>query len=154
MTTTVYLAAIGYRILAIAAGFGFAFFGYRLFRLGVFERAGDLKAAWGDRKLALKQAAPGTFFAVSGVIVVCVSLWRQVELSDEIVRKAGADRSNILDAWEEQNEVATAVEQLLDAGAESLDESKKQAIREWVERHKQKIVVEQKAQEDPDKKAA
>lgn len=43
MTTAVYLAAIGYRSFVIAVGFGFVFFGYRLFRLGFFQMAGDLK---------------------------------------------------------------------------------------------------------------
>ncbi|MBS0261392.1 MAG: hypothetical protein JSS02_05500, partial [Planctomycetes bacterium] len=50
---------------------------------GVFERAGDLKAAWGDKHLTIKQAAPGTFFAVFGAIIVTVSLCRPVLFKEE-----------------------------------------------------------------------
>jgi len=39
-------ATIAYRFSVVAIGLIFAFLGYRLFRLGVYEKAGDLKATW------------------------------------------------------------------------------------------------------------
>ena len=58
------LMVILFRTIMIGLGFGFAYLGYKLFVKGVYERAGELKAAWGDKNLVLKQAAPGTFFAL------------------------------------------------------------------------------------------
>jgi len=55
-----------YRTFTIACGLAVIYLGYLLFRVGVYEKAGELKAAWGDRHLTLKQAAPGTFFALLG----------------------------------------------------------------------------------------
>ena len=63
-----------YRISTVAAGLAIVFMGYRLFRVGVFERAGDLKASWGEKALVLKQAAPGTFFALFGAFIICLSV--------------------------------------------------------------------------------
>ena len=67
---------LAYRLAALACGFGSIAMGYRLFRLGIFERAGDLKANWGERSLLLKAAAPGTFFALFGSAIIAVTLWR------------------------------------------------------------------------------
>ena len=70
----------GYRIVALLVGFGFAVLGYRLFLRGVFERAGDLKAAWGDKNLILKQASPGTFFALFGAFIIAVTILSKFEI--------------------------------------------------------------------------
>lgn len=70
-----------YRICGLAAGVTMAYFGYRLFREGIYEKAGELVAKWQGKELALRQAAPGTFFAVLGVLLVGVSVWRQLEHS-------------------------------------------------------------------------
>ena len=70
------LMVILFRTVMIALGFGFAVLGYKLFVKGVYEKAGDLKAAWGDKNLVLKQAAPGTFFAFFGVAVIAISIIR------------------------------------------------------------------------------
>jgi hypothetical protein len=69
-----------YRTFTIACGFGIIYLGYKLFRIGVYEKAGELKAAWGDRHLTLKQAAPGTVFALFGALVLGIAIWRGVDL--------------------------------------------------------------------------
>lgn len=69
-----------FRTIMVLVGLAFAYLGYSLFKIGVYEKAGELKAAWGDRNLALKQAAPGTFFALFGVIVVGISVMRGADL--------------------------------------------------------------------------
>lgn len=71
------------KLVQIVVGLAFAYFGYNLFRLGVYEKAGELRAAWGERRLALKQAAPGTFFALFGALVIGVSIWRGIEVHVE-----------------------------------------------------------------------
>jgi hypothetical protein len=81
------LPDITIKIVPIFIGLCFAYFGYSLFRRGVFERAGDLRAAWGERHLVLKQAAPGTFFALFGALVISASVWRGVEIKIDRVRE-------------------------------------------------------------------
>lgn len=74
-----------YKIAGLGVGLLFAYFGYRLFSLGLYHKAGELKLAWGERNLTLKQAAPGTFFALFGTGVICVTLLRGVNL-EQVVR--------------------------------------------------------------------
>jgi len=64
-----------FRLITVLCGLGALFMGYRLFTLGVYEHAGDLKAAWGDRNLLMKQAAPGTFFALFGAAIVVSGIY-------------------------------------------------------------------------------
>lgn len=65
-----FLIASIYRYLLIFAGVAFAVMGYRLFKLGYFEKAGELKAAYGSSHLLVKQVAPGVFFAALGAVMV------------------------------------------------------------------------------------
>jgi hypothetical protein len=74
-----------FRTAMIFVGLGFAYLGYKLFRAGVYEHAGDLRAAWGERNLVLKQAAPGTFFALFGVVVIGISIFRGTGLQVETI---------------------------------------------------------------------
>jgi len=67
-----------YRLGTIVVGFAIVYCGYKLFRLGVYEKAGELKLAWGDRHLLLKQAMPGTFFALFGTAVIIFSLFKGI----------------------------------------------------------------------------
>jgi hypothetical protein len=65
-----------YKVVTILAGLAFAFMGYKLFVHGIFKNAGELQTNWENRKLVLKKAAPGTFFALFGTVIVCTSLLR------------------------------------------------------------------------------
>jgi hypothetical protein len=69
-----HILSITYEITILLAGSFFCYLGYNLFKLGLFEKAGDLKASWGDKHLILKQASPGIFFAVFGAIIIVVSV--------------------------------------------------------------------------------
>ncbi len=68
-----------YKTLSLIVGFGFGYLGYRLFISGVYEKAGELKAAWGDNRLILKQAAPGTFFSLFGAIIILITLLKGID---------------------------------------------------------------------------
>ena len=70
-----------YRIVTIVCGLVIVYLGFVLFRLGVYEKAGELKAVWGTKNLTLKQAAPGTFFALFGACVIAVTVWRGLDFS-------------------------------------------------------------------------
>ncbi len=69
-----------YKFCTLIVGSALAYMGYRLFVTGVFEKAGDLKTTWGEKGLVLKQAAPGTYFALFGTVVIAVGLWRGMDI--------------------------------------------------------------------------
>jgi hypothetical protein len=85
-----------YRIVAILAGVLAIYLGYRLFMVGIYEKAGDLKATWGSTHLILKQAAPGTFFAVFGALVITFGIWRGIDIkSRESATTIGSPALNL-----------------------------------------------------------
>lgn len=75
-----------YRIITIVVGLAFAYLGYNLFCRGIFDKAGDLNAAWGNFKLVIKRGTPGTFFALFGTVLIVFSLWKGVNV-EEIKKK-------------------------------------------------------------------
>ena len=79
--TQTILAANIYRYLLIIVGFVVVHMGYRLFVLGYFEKAGELKASFGTNHILLKQVGPGIFFALFGVAIICVGVFRRIEIS-------------------------------------------------------------------------
>jgi hypothetical protein len=75
------LILVSYHIFITFAGCVISYLGYKLFRVGIFEKAGDLKAAFGGKYLTLRGGAPGTFFAILGAGVIIASTWRGVALT-------------------------------------------------------------------------
>ena len=51
-----------YRVVTIGIGTLSIYWGYRLFIKGIFEKVGELKAAWGERNLSLKTGIPRNLF--------------------------------------------------------------------------------------------
>ena len=84
-----------YKIVTIFAGLAFAFMGYRLFISGIFAEAGELRTNWDNRSLVLRKAAPGTFFAMLGAVITCVSLWRGLSFEDDPQEAAGGGSGTI-----------------------------------------------------------
>lgn len=80
-----FLIASIYRYALIVAGFSFALMGYRLFKLGYFEKAGELKASYGGKHFLLKQVAPGIFYAAFGVATIACAVVRQVTVIRPVV---------------------------------------------------------------------
>jgi len=72
-----------YRCVSMIIGLVFAFLGYRLFVLGIQAKAGDLNAGFGDKHIALKRAAPGTLFALFGVIIISVNLFKGPSINEK-----------------------------------------------------------------------
>ena len=64
-----------YKIVALVVGLSFAYLGYRLLVAGILSPGGDFDARWQDIRVVLKRASPGTFFALFGVMIVCVALF-------------------------------------------------------------------------------
>jgi hypothetical protein len=81
------LVSIGiYKIASLASGSAMCFLGYRLFVLGIVSPAGDMTAVRGKSRLVLKAAAPGTFFAVLGAVVLLATVMKgfQTNLSTSL----------------------------------------------------------------------
>jgi hypothetical protein len=69
---------IAYRLSCLVVGLLFGYMGYSLYRTGVLEIAGDVKASWGDRHLLLKRVAPGALLAICGVLVAGSAVVRPI----------------------------------------------------------------------------
>ncbi len=76
-----YFSLTLYKITSLLVGFALAYMGYRLFMAGIWGNAGDLEAKYGNQKLVIKAAAPGTFFAILGTLVLAVTIWKGLELA-------------------------------------------------------------------------
>ncbi len=92
-------ALSAYRILTIIIGLIVIYFGYRLFRVGMYERAGELKAVWGNRYMAVRQAAPGTFFALFGALIIMISIWKGFSVEKSADGSSSIRDSSILGAF-------------------------------------------------------
>jgi hypothetical protein len=77
----VLLVASIYRYVIVAVGFGCVCLGYRLFRLGYFEKAGELRATYGGNHFLLKQVSPGVFFAALGAGIIWLAVYRPVSVA-------------------------------------------------------------------------
>jgi len=65
-----------FRLAIIVAGVVSIILGYRLFTHGITsaDKGSSMKTSVGGMKLELKNAAPGTFFAIFGVVIISVML--------------------------------------------------------------------------------
>ncbi len=82
VTAAAILGFYAYKLGCLAAGSLFAVLGYKLFVAGVVGDAGSLDARHKDTKLTLRDAAPGTFFALFGAVVIVVTLWQGVHYEE------------------------------------------------------------------------
>lgn len=77
-----------FRLSIIGVGAVSIWLGYRLFVKGIYAAGGgggaELGAKVGETELTLKNAAPGTFFALFGVIVISVML---INSPPEVIKK-------------------------------------------------------------------
>ncbi|WP_461535247.1 hypothetical protein [Spongorhabdus nitratireducens] len=76
---TIVLSGVLYKVVSLIVGAFFGYLGYKLFIKGIWGRSGDLEASFKDNKLIVKQAAPGTFFALSGAIIICVTIYTGID---------------------------------------------------------------------------
>lgn len=81
--TQVVLSLTLYKVASLLVGTGFAYMGYRLFAAGIWGNAGSFGAQHQDTALVLKNAAPGTFFALFGAVVISVTLYKGLEFQNQ-----------------------------------------------------------------------
>ncbi|WP_323846074.1 hypothetical protein [Microbulbifer magnicolonia] len=100
ISSQIIFSLIAYKITSLVVGSAFAYMGYRLFIAGNWGQAGDLEASFGNSKLVMKKAAPGTFFAVFGALIIAITLYKGLEFEDyrkgnesfvEIAEEGGTD---------------------------------------------------------------
>ena len=77
----VVIGITSYKLACLAVGSLFCVLGYYLFKLGIWGNAGNLEAKFADNKLVLKSAAPGTFFAVLGAVIIIVTIWQGINFN-------------------------------------------------------------------------
>jgi hypothetical protein len=73
---------LAYKIIGLLIGLAVVYMGYNLFVKGVFGNAGSLFTKDGDKSLYLKEAAPGTFFALFGAVFMIFVVWKGVNTSE------------------------------------------------------------------------
>jgi hypothetical protein len=78
--TQIIVALSFYKAVSLLVGLLLAYMGYKLFKAGVWGEAGDVEAHFQDNKLVVKRAAPGTFFAILGAIIICFTIFKGMEL--------------------------------------------------------------------------
>lgn len=70
-----------YKICSLATGVLLSFLGYKLFMAGVWGNAGNAEGSFGDNKLIIKKAAPGTFFVIMGAIVIGLTIMKGLDFT-------------------------------------------------------------------------
>jgi hypothetical protein len=116
-----------FRTIALLIGALLLFLGYKLFKIGYFERAGELQAVWGARRFILKQVAPGIFFALFGTIILCVGIWKPIS-----VHKAAEPESQSLTVGLTAP-VRTALQKVADN--QDITDAERTSISNWLQQH-------------------
>lgn len=68
------LGLLIYKLACLAVGSLLCYFGYRLFKEGIWGNAGNLEANFRDTTLVVKSAAPGTFFVLLGAVIIVTTI--------------------------------------------------------------------------------
>lgn len=69
-----------YKLTSLFTGLCLCYMGYRLFLAGIWGSAGDAKGEFGDIRIVIKRAAPGTFFVLMGAIVLGLTIFKGLNL--------------------------------------------------------------------------
>ncbi len=131
-----------YRLFTVLIGLSFAFLGYKLFCHGIYDKAGDLKATLGERYIILKEAAPGTFFALFGVVVISISLWRGIEIDinrtkTAIPNSSQSSRGNVFASPQLDSNILSIIEKTFKG--QNLKENERKLLNQWLELEKEHI---------------
>ncbi|MFL0811617.1 MAG: hypothetical protein K6L76_14450 [Agarilytica sp.] len=73
------LSMTAYKIISLVVGVLFSYMGYKLFMNSVWGEAGDIDSTFGDNRIVIKKAAPGTFFSIFGAIIVGATIIKGLE---------------------------------------------------------------------------
>ena len=96
--TYVVLSLTLYKGFSLLVGTMFSYMGYRLFVSGIWGDAGTFSAKHDNARLVLKNAAPGTFFALFGVLIVLFTVYKGLEfesLNGDVLRVLLEEREDL-----------------------------------------------------------
>ena len=96
------VAVTFYKVISLFVGSLFGYMGYRLFMAGIWGESGEVEAQFKDNKLVIKKAAPDTFFALFGAIVICLTIFIGLKLKDHENRSSN---EKVIEIVEEKNNV-------------------------------------------------
>lgn len=68
------VAVTAYKICSLVVGMIIAYMGYKLFMAGVQGNAGNAEGKFGQNSFFIREAAPGTFFAILGAAVIIATI--------------------------------------------------------------------------------
>ena len=75
------IAVTVYKLCSLATGVTLSYLGYKLFMAGVWGNAGDAEGSFGDNKIVIKKAAPGTFFVLMGALVIGLTIFKGLDFN-------------------------------------------------------------------------
>lgn len=87
------VGSVFYKLGCLASGTLVCWMGYKLFVKGIWGNAGDLKFEMPKVSIVLQQAAPGSFFAVLGAVIICFTVWHGMTLGTESDTTLGSGSS-------------------------------------------------------------
>ncbi len=65
-------------VTPLLVGLTFMYFGYKLFKLGITEKSGNMNVQARSIKLIVQQAAPGTIFTICGAVIIIVAIIKKL----------------------------------------------------------------------------
>lgn len=68
------ISLTAYKLASLATGAFLCYLGYKLFMAGVRENAGSAAGGFGDSRIIISRAAPGTFFVLMGAVVIGLTI--------------------------------------------------------------------------------
>lgn len=93
--TTIVISTTVYKLCSLMVGVFLAYMGYKLFMSGIWGNAGDLDSKFGNFKIVLKHAAPGTFFALFGTVIIGLTIFQGLKFESSQTTIPGKQFSSI-----------------------------------------------------------
>ena len=75
------VAVTVYKLCSLVTGVILSYLGYRLFMAGIWGNAGDAEGSFGDNKIIIRKAAPGTFFVLMGALVIGLTIFKGLDFN-------------------------------------------------------------------------
>lgn len=72
------------RLALIASATMICYWSYKLFVKGIFPDAGDVNVIWGDKKMLIRRAAPGTFFVLLGTMILALLAYKSISFHKDV----------------------------------------------------------------------
>ena len=105
------LAIVAYRVISLFVGLAVVNMGYKLFAAGVFKKAGELAADFGNKSLFVR-GAPGTFLALFGSGVIVFALWQGLEFQ-RVISESSSPRAAMRPSYFALPEIRNVLDKVL-----------------------------------------